>query len=378
MSCCSGVYWIGHVYDMGGYGNVSRNYLRAMETAGIPVFIHPVGEEHAEIGPETKQWLERLSNPNIGERAVYVFHSLPWEGFAKAPLPHAAKKIFITLFETDRLPQDWPSICNMVDEVWVPSSFNFNTFLQSGVIASKLKVLPYAIDVSQFYPGRPHEPFPFPAGIGSFKFTYVFNFDYRKGYDLLIRSFCEEFGADEDVALVLKLYIYKQEYSYEHVMAEICSHIPPDRFQKQIVVFVEPFTQEQLISLYASSDVYVSMDRACGWGMTVMEAMALGIPTVAIRWGGSTQFMNDRNSFLIETEGRLVPVDAKLQQARPNVYYGHMWADVSIRNVRKTLREAYANKAKREAVARQGAYDIHTQYSPYAIGLQMKRLLKEG
>jgi glycosyltransferase involved in cell wall biosynthesis len=108
-----------------------------------------------------------------------------------------------------------------------------------------------------------------------------------------------------------------------------------------------------------------------------MEAMALGKPAIALNWGGSTEFMNNTNSFLIETEGVLVPVDEKLQKARPDHYRNHRWPDVKVEKVRKALREAYENKPKREQLAKKAALDIHLNYSPASVGAIIKRLLSE-
>jgi hypothetical protein len=85
--------------------------------------------------------------------------------------------------------------------------------------------------------------------------------------------------------------------------------------------------------------------------------------------------MNETNSFLIETEKVLVPVDAKLQAARPRYYLNHQWADVKIEKVRQVMREAYVNKNKREQLAKKAAADIHQNYSPARIGMIMKNLL---
>lgn len=371
----TGVYWMGPVHDMGGYGNVSRNYLRALESIGIPVFIQSIGPNHAEVGDQTKRWLHKLSTSQLGDRVVFIRHGLP-ELFRLAhQIPNVVKNIGITLFETDRLPEGWAAAANLMDEVWIPSRFNFSTFTRSGVSPAKLKVVPYAIDVTTYYPGRPYFPVVFSPPVKSFLFLYVFGFDYRKGYDLLINAFCREFSPNEDVSLILKVYIHSGE-NPEFVMNEIRSYIPQKRFQSQIVVITDAFAEEHLIHLYQSCDVYISMDRACGWGMPIMEMMALGKPAIGLNWGGSTEFMNETNSFLIETEKKLVPVDEKLQKARPEHYLHHQWADVKVEKVRKVMREAYVNKRKRSRLAKRAALDIHLNYSPASIGRIIKDLLR--
>ncbi|MFM1655464.1 glycosyltransferase family 4 protein [Brevibacillus sp. B_LB10_24] len=370
----TGVYWLGPVYDMGGYGNVSRNFLRAFESIGIPVFIHSIGPEHQEIGESTIKWIKNLSSNQIGDRVVFIRHGLAELFQVSFAVPHVVKNIGVTLFETDRLPEGWASFANLMDEVWVPSRFNYDTFSKSGVSPEKLKVVPYGIDVTKYSPGRPCKKLAFPSSVNSFVFLYVFGFDYRKGYDLLIKAFCDEFSPAEDVSLLLKVYTHS-DIDPEFALSEIQSHIPPERCPSQIAIIPEPYSEEDLIALYQNCDVYISMDRAAGWGMPVMEAMALGKPVIALRWGGSTEFMNETNSFLIETEEALVPVDAKLQAARPRYYLHHQWADVKIEKVRQVMREAYVNKKRREQLAKKAAADIHQYYSPARIGTIIKKLL---
>lgn len=369
----TGVYWMGPVFDMGGYGNVSRNYLRAIETTGIPVYIHPVGADHPEIGDKTKRWLHQLSTTKLGDRVVFVNHGLP-PVFKSGTYPKAIRNIGVTLFETDRLPEGWAAMANQMDELWVPSQFNYETFSRSGVHSAKIKVVPYPIEVTKYYPGRPYSRYVFSPPARSFVFLYVFGFDYRKGYNLLIRAFCEEFSRDEDVTLLLKVYLHSG-INRSEAIAEITSCIPKDRHPSQIILITESFNEQNLIHLYQSADAYVSMDRASGWGMPAMEMMALGKPVAAIRWGGSLQFMNESNSFLIETEDRLEPVDEKLQWARPELYRNHLWAAVHVGAVRKALRDMVQNKERRGRVARKAASDIHLKYSPGAIGMIIQKLL---
>jgi len=372
---CTGVYWVGPVYDMGGYGNVSRNYLRALEAADVPVYIAPTmaSRHKTEIGEETVNWLERLSTDKIGARPVCIQHGVPAHFHMHRPAARVVKTIGVTLFETDRVPADWPRLCNQLDEVWVPSKFNYETFSRSGVDTSKLRVVPYPIDVTRFYPGRPYNRIVFSPPLRNFSFLYVFGFDFRKGVDLLVYAFCREFDRTEDVSLVLKVYVHSG-YKPEDVMAVIRSYVPADRLFSQIIVIVEPFGEQELIDLYLSCDAYVSVDRA-GWGMPAMEMMALGKPAIGLNWGGYTEFMNEDNSVLIEPEKELVPVDAKLQTERPEYYYSHMWADIRPDRVGEAMRELYEDRAKREKISRKAAFDVHFEYSPSVIGSKIRQLL---
>ena len=45
-------------------------------------------------------------------------------------------------------------------------------------------------------------------------------------------------------------------------------------------------------SYYASADAFVLSTHGEGWGRTVMEAMAMGLPTIASKWSGLTEFIS--------------------------------------------------------------------------------------
>jgi len=371
---CTGVFWSGPVNDMGGYGNVSRNFLRALEAADVPVYAPPGGARHdKELGESTLRWLEGMSTTRLGDRVVWIQHGIPTFFERVPPHPRVVKKIGVTLFETDRIPANWVAPCNGMDEIWVPSAFNYRTFSESGVEKSKLRVVPYPIDVGRFHPGKKHGRIAFDPPLRAFSFLYVFGFDFRKGADLLIEAFCRTFEPEEDVSLVIKVYVHSG-YESSFAMSVIRSYVPAERLHSQIVVIVEPFDDRQLEDLYQTCDAYVSVDRA-GWGMPAMEMMALGKPTIGLDWGGYTEFMNERNSVLIETEPVLVPVDPRLQSERPDYYGGHLWCDIKPDKIGRAMRELLEDRAKRQRIGKKAAFDVHFENSPMAVGHLIKQLL---
>ena len=56
--------------------------------------------------------------------------------------------------------------------------------------------------------------------------------------------------------------------------------------------------------LYAGADAYVLPTRGEGWGRPFMEALAMGLPTIASRWSAVLEFMDDATSWLIDGERR--------------------------------------------------------------------------
>lgn len=370
----TGILWIGPVGDIGGYGNVSRNYLKALSKQDIPVSIINTANLDIEIGQEEINFLNEMNCPieNLGDFPILIIHGTP-DSFNIDNHNNFYKTIGITIFETDRIPTHWVEKCNQMDEIWVPSEFNINTFSNSGVIREKLKLVPYCIDVNQ-YENMTFEKFSFSEGTNSFKFLYTCAFDFRKGIDILIKAYCEEFQSDEDVSLVLKLYTpnWMKDIDINKILN---SYLPPKTNLPDILLILEKLNRTDLYNLYNSCDCYISTDRANGWGMPSMEMMAMGKPAITINWSGSTQFMNKSNAFLIQPEQEFEPVDNFLQTYRPNEYKGHMWPKVNVKEIRTVMREAYENPIKREKLSSKAQKDMKELYSIHNISLVLRDIL---
>ena len=71
-------------------------------------------------------------------------------------------KIGFTMLETTGIPAEWVRQCNLMDEVWVPSSFNEKTFRDSGVKVP-VHVIPLGVDPNYYSPqihSYKHHHFP--------------------------------------------------------------------------------------------------------------------------------------------------------------------------------------------------------------------------
>lgn len=380
----TGVLWRGPVLDRGGYGAVARGYVLALQRRGIPVRTLNTGAVHEEVDPETARLMHALADADVGPRPVLVHHGEP-AGFATPPPIPVERTIGCTIFETDRIPEEWVAPCNAVDELWVPSHFNRDTFARSGVEPGRIRVLPYAIDPDEIEAARraPHAA-PLPPGTRDYRFLYTFALDYRKGVELLLEAFLREFQRRDNVALVLKCYVPP----YFHALDGAPDDDLATRLQRGLAGRVDLFAddlpqvrilegawpREAQLALHLDCDAYVSTDRANGWGMPCMESMALGKPTATVDWSGSTEFMNGENSFLIHPTGRLEPVDPRLEQMRP-IYRGHLWAEVEVDAVRAVLREMFENRAHAAQVGERARRDMQAHFGVDTIARRMTELL---
>ena len=79
---------------------------------------------------------------------------------------------------------------------------------------------------------------------------------------------------------------------------------------------------DALRSLYLSADVLLSLHRAEGFGLPMLEAMALGVPVIATAYSGNLDFMTEVTGMLVPA--RTVPVHDTAVYMR---YADAVWAD---------------------------------------------------
>ena len=156
-----------------------------------------------------------VARPRPDGDCVFVHHRVP---HPTCRIADGLCNVARCMFETDRVPRTWLEHLIKLDEIWVPSDFNVETFQRGGVPGDRLRVLPGTLDFDVFKPGV--EPLELEA---ERSFTFLSNFDFtdRKGWDVLLDAWAEAFGPDDDVCLMLKY---------------LSMHMPPEDVRRRIDV----------------------------------------------------------------------------------------------------------------------------------------------
>jgi len=356
------VFWQGPLFDPSGYAEEGRQFVLAIDGAGdrvraVPFFQWNLGR--AALTASDLASLNRLicTPTQRGERVVSIVH-LPADHFHR--IPGAALHVGRTMCETDRIPLHWVPLCNSMDQIWVPSEFNVQTFAQSGVERHKLVKIPEAVDTDLFRPDV--EPLGIEGARG-FTFLSIFEWGLRKGWDVLLRAFVEEFGAADDVSLVFKTGAAGGR-SLDEVRAQAADALRdaggPRQLPANVVFHYSTLSAAEMPRLYRAADAFALPSRGEGWGRPLQEAMLMGLPTIATRWSGHLEFMNDENSWLLECQIVDVPAAGWREAA---IYQGHRWAEPDRLHLRRVLREVFEN---REAARSRGAVARHHILSRYS------------
>lgn len=107
----------------------------------------------------------------------------------------------------------------------------------------------------------------------------------NKGYDLLVRAMPVVFERCEDVKLLLAVGASTPSES-EREQIEECRQIARDLGIEDRVIFHDYIEDHELPDYYRLADVFALCSRYEPFGMTAVEAMACGTPTVVTTEGG--------------------------------------------------------------------------------------------
>lgn len=337
-----GIVWRGPVWDPSGYADESRSFIKALAAGDRALAVEDIhwAKAECELPAIEKTLLKSLLNARRPHSTATITNCICT---LAAPVAGTSLNILRTTFETDRLPAGWLDCLLAYDEIWVISQHNYRAFVRSWVPPERLRVVPSCFDETIFRPDGETIDLPEPLR-GRFVFLSVFDWDYRKGWDLLMRAYVETFSIDEGAGLLLKI-----TRNHGHTLEEVQLQID-DVLQgagatldsrPDIYVWDEVLSGSEVAALYRSVDAFVLPTRGEGWGRPYMEAMASGLPCIGTGASGNVDFMTQENSFLIPAR------DAEVLEETAHgrqTYAGHRWFEPDLAALRTQMRFVFDNQ----------------------------------
>lgn len=225
---------------------------------------------------------------------VWIRHQWPPKGEA----PRGAKWIIMQPWEYTCLLAEHAQIFKQADEIWTPSNYSRQSFINSGIDFDKVQVIPNGIDPKLFKPYG--EKYPLNTR-KRFKFLYLGGTIYRKGFDILLSAYLRTFTADDDVCLVVKDMggdsFYRGQTAKEMILqAQQRANAP------EIIYIEDSMSEEEIASLYRACNVFVSPYRGEGFSLPTLEAMACGLPVVVTKGGATDDFTDNECAWYLTAE----------------------------------------------------------------------------
>jgi glycosyltransferase involved in cell wall biosynthesis len=252
---------------------------------------------------------KRLAQP----AAVHVRHQWP-PNFTP---PKEGAWVVIQPWEYGGIPQTWVSpMRDLVDEIWVPSTWVKDCYVDSGIPSENVKVIPNGVDTRLFTPEGPAFPLRTTRRV---KFLFLGGTISRKGIDVLLKAYSQAFRASDDVCLVIK---GQGGHTYlgsdlSNTLAQLRQDDPeaPD-----IEYFSDDLDEAALASLYRACDVFVMPYRGEGFGLPMAEALASGRAVIATARGAAMDFLAEDRAYFIPCERRRIETVGEFRPSAPGFW----------------------------------------------------------
>jgi glycosyltransferase involved in cell wall biosynthesis len=226
-------------------------------------------------------------------------------------------------WELEDVPHSWTRCLEYLDEVLAPSAFVADAVRKH--TRKPVRVHPHA--ALPVTPGRKPKERPF---------TVLHCFDcgsnfYRKNPLAVVSAFKEAFGDSPEAQLILKVNgANRCPKGWQQLLNAASS--------ANIRFLPYRLDEQGMADLYAQADIYISLHRSEGYGLTIQEAMQYGLPVIATGYSGNTEFMRGEQCFAVPYT--LAPVhDPQGAYTAPDA----MWAEPDVGRAAGMLREVMEN-----------------------------------
>ena len=337
----------GPIYDVSGISQCVREIALALYDNGINVNLIDMPEffkcktriRSKEI-TKIKHIMQRIKlyNPYVN-----IFTFIHWIYRFKGALDKDAMYpiFFWSMYETDRLPYYWKLILNKkeINEVWVPSEFNKETYTKANVERDKISVINLGVDLDKYNPNN--LPLEFKDS-NNFYFSFISELKLCKGYEVLLKSFYEEFKDEPKAKLLFKCTSANDMNFIKQIAQMIGTYKGNSKAEVILLHGAQP--EEWMTRLYRTADCFVLPTRGEGWGFGIIQSMASGVPVITTDCSAQTTFINNKNSLLISTAlEKIHNIDWLMQVPIQNE---HWWYEPNMPQLKKQMRYAFENKNK--------------------------------
>ena len=355
-----GVNVAGYLDTENGMGEAARASIRSLEAAGIPMALNNVASRlraedttyRAAFVDENPQPfnLVHLNADNMGWFAARRGHRYFRNRYT----------IGFWFWELSVFPDEWSPFFGYVDEVWTATDFVRAAVQEKTSLPVVRMPLPVVHGHLPVQPARGRDYFGIPERGTAFLYAFDVSSQTERKHPLgAIRAFRRAALGRDAAVLILKF----TNADYDRASVR--------RFHEEAeglnVVMLDGYMDRaDLGALLGLADCYFSPHRSEGFGLTILEAMALGKPVIATNYSGNVDFMTKDNSYPLDY--RLVP----LTRHYGPYMRGAVWADPDLDHAAGLIRQVVEHPEEAAARGARARAEVEARWSPHVTGARVR------
>lgn len=374
------LHWYGHFTSYSGFSRMNRAFAFGLSNKNVKVKLD-IQEGNIDLNESTMSEIRRMANNDISPSATKIYGAT-----VPLRLAHGGPKILYTMMETSNtLHEGYVDRINLYDEIWVPTHEAKDLFKENGV-RPHIEVMPLGVDETRYNENVKPLNFDFP--LNSFVFLSVFKWGLRKGYDLLLKAYLEEFSPDDNVSLLM---VSRTDVNHnpdkikQDFLQARNAVSKPDAELPHIALYDKPIKEKDMPKLYRAGDAFVMPSRGEGFSLPLVEAGASGLPLITTYCSGQREFLLKDSSFLIEPEGySKASINGNLSNLAKHCgfYEDQLFPNFgrnSIEKLKEHMRYVYENQEEAKKISKKQTQHIRENYTwEKAVERVYNRLKERG
>jgi glycosyltransferase involved in cell wall biosynthesis len=350
-----GINVIGYLRTETGVGEAARTIVGALRHAGHPVSCTSISSPDG--ARESDRSIRAIEAGALHDISLFCVNASETDTVYRALGPAfftGRHNIGLWFWELAAFPASEPAL-SFFDEIWTSSRF-----VQRAVSdVAQVPVINIGLPVTA--PAAPGAAALAALGLPRDRQIFLYAFDAlsvveRKNPMAVIRAFELAFGRSSQLAhLVIKasrLELFPDEHAaLRDAVASVGGRLIDHYLDRPA-----------LNALFHACDVYVSLHRSEGFGLTLAEAMAIGKPVVATAYSGNMDFMSVGNSAPVEyTMTRLGRTLGPYQK-------GACWAEPDVHHAAGHMARLAHDREEAARMGRRAATDIVATHGMDVVG----------
>lgn len=357
-----GVNILSHFCNPSGIQQAALWAKAALERAGFRTSCRDVPVPRRVVPSDREEWLglEIFPVTILTHAAAPYFKS----GYERSGLWPRDKvyRIAYWNWELETVPDEWVEAAELVDEIWAPTEFVAKA-MRARMPRPVYHLLP-GVEV-----GPAEEVARSSLNIPEDHFVFLFMFDlhsqlHRKNPGAVFDAFRQAFRENDNATLVIKT-------SGGDIHSTDLEFLRKTIRGSNVILLDEMLTRAQAYGLIDMSDCFVSLHRSEGFGLGLAEAMLMAKPVIATGYSGNLDFMNRDNSLLVDYER------VEITEDRPIYTLGNFWAEPSIEQASRYMREIYEDQDVARARALRTQAETQSLLSLESAGNRMRSRLEQ-
>mgnify|MGYP003110231707 FL=1 len=336
-----------------GYGVAGLNIANALAELKHTISLFVIGNVDVpeQYHEGLKQMISNSRMPDWNAPSIRLWHQHDMTQFVGR-----GKKYGFPIFELNRFSDLELHHLSYLDHWLVTSEWSksiivdqLKKFHDEDHLKENTSVIPLGVDRSIFREAVSHR-----------NETVFFNcgkWEVRKGHDILVKAFNEAFNQDDNVELWMMcdnpFYSEEENFKWERLYR---SSALGDKVR---VVPRQP-SQQDVYNVMSQADCGVFPARAEGWNLELLEMMSCGKQVIATNYASHTEFCNEDNCMLVNTD--------ELEDAHDGKWFRGQgkWASIKeeqITQIAEHMRAVHEKKKKDELNINQAGVDTAKQFS---------------